>query len=212
MAEPVDTDRTDHLAALCMAGVAGSFGAYTPERVTLTLGGDDPATDQIVYLHEAHHAALNDSTAWGTALQVLAALSAPQRASFAALLNVCRAPHEAYATFAAVNVVGAHYRGARQVLDHYPGYVRLYEVLCALVDGAGGPHRRYLAATAAARLTMQTPILETMLSDPALLVTLGDIRLIDTPNGRWRWLTRSGAPHLARAVQARPGGPARRDR
>jgi hypothetical protein len=190
----------DHLAELCFAAEGASAGAYTPDRTTLTLAGADAATDHVVYLHEIHHAGLNDSTAWGTALHLFAALPEPYRACFLPLLDACRLPHEAFATYASVSVASArHAEAAVAVLDHYPAYVPLYEALARTVAPVAGPHRRYLAATALARLAMQTPLLDVLLERPSLVIAPADLRAIDTPNGRWRWFLRSG-PELAAAA------------
>jgi hypothetical protein len=181
-------DGADHLAELCMAGTAARSGRYTPQRATLSHATGDQAGDLVVYLHEVHHAALNDSTAWGVALHVYAALDALQRDCFRPLLDACRVPHEAYATFAAVNVASAHHPAAADVLAHYPAYIAVFGALDRVLGGVPGPHRKYLAATALARVSMQTPILSAMLEAPELIVEVSDLRRLDTPNGRWRWL------------------------
>ena len=205
-------DDDDHLTALCMAGTAARSGRYTPERATLTLATGEEAGDLVVYLHEVHHAALNDSTAWGVALHVYAALDPPQRDCFRPLLDACRIPHEAYATFAAVNIASAHHPAASEALAAYPAYLALYRALDGALEAVAGPHRRYLAATALARLAMQTSILSTMLEAPDLMVEISDLRRLDTPNGRWRWLLGhdrallDGAATLAdRVARARHG-------
>ncbi len=136
----------DHLAALMLTGEGA-----TPDRVTLTLTGVDRLADHVVYLHEIHHRGLNDSTAWGTALQIFAELPSPRRACFLPLLDRCRLTHEAYATFASVNVASAHHSNAADLLDRYPDYVSLFRALQRLVARAGGPHREYMLATALAR-------------------------------------------------------------
>lgn len=193
----------DDLAALSMAGAErSSAGLYTPDRVDLTLTGASQATDLLVYAHEAHHQALNDSTAWGAALHVLSALSEPPRACFAPLLDVCRVVHEAYATFAAVSIVAVHYPDAESLLAPYPNYERLYRSAAALTADAAGPHRRYLLATALARVSMQSPVLAAMLASDGLTVAPSDLRTIDLPDARWRWLTRAGRALTSAAAAA----------
>jgi hypothetical protein len=190
----------DHLAALMFEGGGVSHGSYTPERVTLALSGRDELADHVVYLHEVHHRGLNDSTAWGAALQILAELPAPQRSCVLPLLDACRLPHEAFATFASVNVAGARHVDAAAVLDAYPAYVQLYSGLARLVSVTPGPHRQYLLATALARVSMQTPILAVLLASPDFTVTPPELRAIDTPNGRWRWFLGHGSELLERAA------------
>jgi hypothetical protein len=183
----------DHLAALTMVGTAGvSHGLYTPDRVDLMLSAGDQSTDLIVYTHEVHHQALNDSTAWGAALHVLSALGPAQRTCFGPMLDACRRPHEAFATFAAVSVVAVYDPDAVEVLARFPRYDRLYRALADVAAAAGGPHREYLLATALARAAMQSPVLSVMLASADLTVVPSDLRRIDTPDGRWQWLMRAG--------------------
>ena len=190
----------DHLGRLFFTGDGPSVGAYTPERVTLSLAGIDSATDHMVFLHEAHHAGLNDSTAWGVALHLFAALPMPHRACFLPLLNACRLPHEAYATFASMNIAASRHAAVPATLDLYPMYEPLYRAVSRLTVAVAGPHRRYLFATALARLAMQTPILQRLLARPSLEIWPGDLRAIDTPNGRWRWMLCQPAALLAQAA------------
>lgn len=192
----------DHLAALLLTGPAPSVGAYTPERVTLTLSGTDRLADHVVYLHEMHHRGLNDSTAWGAALQLFADLPEPHRACFVPLLDACRLPHEAYATYASVNIAAARHENAAAVLDHYPDYIPLHTGLERMVSPAGGPHRRYLLATALARLSMQTPVLDVLNATEDFILLPSALRAIDTPDGRWRWLLRQTNALTRSAAQA----------
>lgn len=190
----------DHLAELMFNGDGPSHGAYTPERVTLTLAGRDQRTDHVVYLHEVHHRGLNDSTAWGVALHLFADLPEPRHRCFLPLLDACRLPHEAFATFASVNVAAARHPDAAAVLETYPQYAPLYRALSELASAGRGPHREYLLATALARVAMQTPVLDVLLDSPDFSVMPGDLRTIDTPNGRWRWLLQRSGDLAARAV------------
>lgn len=193
--EPFDDD---HLARLAFDG-NGSTGAYTPEGTEIHLGGSDRLEDLVVFLHEAHHASLNDSTAWGAAVHVLARLGPTRRASFLAALGAARHTHESYATYASVSVALAHDVSAEAVLAGYPNYRPLYRATRLFVEPAGGPHRRYLAATAAARLAMQTPIIEYLIASRLASFDVADLREIDTPDGRWRWLLRQGQALCAQA-------------
>jgi hypothetical protein len=190
----------DHLAELMFNGGGQSHGAYTPERVTLTLAGRDQLTDHVVYLHEVHHRGLNDSTAWGVALHLFADLPEPRHQCFLPLLDACRLPHEAFATFASINVAAARHPDAAAVLAAYPQYAPLYRALAELTSAGGGPHREYLLATALARVSMQTPVLDVLLESSEFSVAPGDVRAIDTPNGRWRWLLQHSGDLAARAA------------
>jgi hypothetical protein len=185
-----------------MAGVArSSTGRYTPDRVDLALTGVSQATDLLVYVHEAHHQALNDSTAWGAALHVTSALGQTHRACFRALLEACSLIHESYATFAAVSIVSAHYADVEALLAPYPSYERLLHAMATLTTETVGPHRRYLLATALARACMQSPVLATLLASDDLTVAPDDLPAIELPDTRWRWLMRAGR-ELTRAAAA----------
>lgn len=179
-----------------------SSGSYTPDGVDLTLTGASQAADLVVYVHEMHHQGLNDSTSWGAALHILSALGPPQRGCFLQLLDVCRLPHEAYGTFAAVNIVGVHHADTAAILGRYPEYKRLYRSLATLTAAAAGPHREYLLATALAKVAMQTPILALMLAADDLTVDEPKLPRIDTPDGRWAWFIRTGQALTERAANA----------
>lgn len=114
------TASADHLAGLLFTGEGLSSGSYTPAGYQLRLAGLDQTTDRVVHAHETHHAALNDSTAWGTALHVYARLPAAFRDTFGKLLDRCRTTHESYATFGSVNMLRMLDRDARDVLAVYP--------------------------------------------------------------------------------------------
>jgi hypothetical protein len=191
----------DHLAALLVTGPAASSGGYTPIRSELKLLGHDLATDQLVYVHEVHHAALNDSTAWGTVLHLLARLPESYRDGLLSLLDDCRAVHEALATYASVNLVSAFHADAEAALRQYPAYMSLYHTMAGLVEGVTGQHRRALAANAIARICMQTPVLESFVASGPALLRPASLRVRDTPGWRWNWICRHGAPVITRAAR-----------
>lgn len=187
----------DHLARLFFATDGQSSGAYTPLKTDVRLSGTDRVQDAVVMLHEAHHGALNDSTAWGTALHVVARLGPSHNRCFADLLDVARRTHESYATFASVSITMARHVGAETVLGEYQSYAGLYRSTSRFAADVRGAHRKYLAVTAAARLTMQTPILSTLIDCELLPVAVSELRWLDTPDGRWTWLLR----HAGRLVR-----------
>lgn len=182
-----------HLARLSFEGSSTSAGSYTPQRVDLHLTGHDVVQDVVVRLHEIHHQVLNDATAWGTALHVLARTGPANQQVFADLLDAARLAHESYATFASISTVLARHPDAETVLDAYPKYEALYRATVRMLSGVGGEHRQYLAATAAARVAMQTPVLDAIavtIATDTRPFELSTVRAIDTPNARWRWIER----------------------
>jgi hypothetical protein len=191
---------TEHLARLCIEG-AGSTGHYTPHAFDLRLLGTRQAADHIVYLHEVHHAALNDVTAWGTVLHVLTRLP-DAAAGFARLLDSCRTTHESLATFASVQIATARHGALDDVLAAYPEYVPLYRATTRVTAGVPGPNRRQQVATALARLCMQTPILDVITGTGLAAFTLSAVRAIDRPDTRWNWFLRRGPGLITAAAGA----------
>ncbi|MEV6484069.1 hypothetical protein [Streptomyces sp. NPDC051576] len=192
---------TDHLARLCFEGL-GSTGRYTPHAYTLRLQGVEQSTDHVVYLHEVHHATLNDVTAWGSALHVYARLPAAAGQAFVHLLDACRTTHESLATFASVRLAAARHGVLDSVLAAYPDYVGLYDTATRLVQEIPGPGRKQLAVSALARLCMQTPVLDTVDEVGLEAFRLADVPDADRPDSRWRWFVRRGPAALAAAAEA----------
>ena len=189
----------DHLARLCFDGPSSS-GRYTPHAYSLRLRGVDQPTDHMVYLHEVHHAALNDVTAWGSALHVYARLPGDAGNQFGPLLDACRLTHESLATFASVQIASARHGALDRVLAAYPDYVPLHEATLRLTAGVDGVTRRMVLASALARLCMQTPVLETITAAEIDGFRLASVRDLDRPDGRWNWFIRHGAHPLAAAA------------
>jgi hypothetical protein len=190
---------TDHLVRLCLDG-AGSVGQYTPHSFSLRLHGVDQPVDHVVYLHEVHHAALNDVTAWGTALHVFARLPGEAGCEFRPLLDACRTTHESLATFASVQIASARHGNLDDVLAAYPSYVPLYESAVRLTAGVAGPNRRQLVVTALARLCMQTPVLAEITVAGLAAFRLAMLRELDRPDARWYWFLRRHPGALADAA------------
>lgn len=117
------------------------------------------------------------------------------------MLDSSRVVHEAFATYAAVSIVAVHHPAAESLLAPYRDYERLYRSVATLTADAAGPHRRYLLATALARVSMQTPVLNALLASTDLTVTPSELAAIDRPDARWGWLTRA-SPALSSAAAA----------
>jgi hypothetical protein len=180
---------------------SGSTGQYTPHAFDLRLLGTEQAADHIVYLHEVHHAALNDVTAWGTALHVYARLPGGGPL-FTTLLDASRTVHESLATFASVEIATARHGALDQVLAAYPRYVPLYEATKRLTALVEGPNRRQQIAMALARLCMQTPVLDAIAEDGVDDFQLAALRELDRPDARWAWFLRRGPGPVAAAARA----------
>ncbi|WNV85335.1 hypothetical protein [Umezawaea sp. Da 62-37] len=186
----------DHLARLLFDGPVGS-GRYTPTagaRVRLT--GRDEVLDAIVHLHEVHHCALNDGTAWGVLLHALARVPGRPLGDF---LDVARKTHETFATYSSTKTVEAHYGPSHGVLDAYPAYAPLHDGMTALLAGVQGANRKLTVVTALARVCMQSPVLEFAVDRGVDAISLADVRAVDLPDRRWARLL-AGGPEMARRV------------
>ncbi len=190
---------TDHLARLCFEG-PGSSGRYTPHGYSLRLRGVEQPTDHVVFLHEVHHAVLNDNTAWGSALHVYARLPEDARRQFDRLLDACRITHESLATFTSVQIASARHGPLNDVLAAYPSYIPLYDATVRLTARVEGATRRQVMASALARLCMQTPVLEVIMAAELDAFRLASVRDLDRPDARWNWFIRQGADVLAAAA------------
>lgn len=199
-AEPADDS---HLDDLGFRGFDGAGGSYRPQGFDLRLSGAETVEDRLTYIHETHHASLNDSTAWGALLHVVARIPPDGHGpAYRPLVDACRLLHESYATFASLSIIEANHGPQPAALAAYPQYEPLQRRMAALVRVAGGPHRRYLLATAVARYCMQSPVLSLVAKSSLTDLRLSDLRSIDTPDGRYRAILRSSGDLMARAAQA----------
>ncbi len=193
---------SDHLAALAFRGSTGAAGRYRPQRFDLRLTGTDAIADRLAYIHETHHASLNDSTAWGALLHVVARIPPGDGPDYDPLLDACRLIHESYATYASLSIVEAGHGLQPAALDPYPEYLPLQRQLARLVSVAGGPQRRYLLSTAIARVCMQSPVLAYVAEHGLDGFSLSDLRSVDTPDGRYRAIARADGGMLEEACAA----------
>jgi hypothetical protein len=190
----------DHLARLCLDGTA-STGFYTPHGFDVTLYGADLPVDHMVYMHEVQHCALNDETAWGTALHVYARMPGAD-ATFTALLDACRLTHETFATYSSVRLAAARHGDIGEILTAYSAYRVPHADAERLVSGVTGANRRLLALSAAARVCMQGPIIDAILHAGPRSFALADLRERDRPDTRWAWFLDRAPASLAEAARA----------
>ena len=90
--------RRTHSDRSCCLFVHGagdaSAGRYTPAAYELVLQGDDLAQHHVVHLHEVHHKVLNDDTAWGALIHVVARHDEWAPVLLGGLVDACRLIHE----------------------------------------------------------------------------------------------------------------------
>lgn len=174
---------------LLLTGGEGPSGFATPTEMRLRLTRTDQIADAFAHVHEAHHLGLNDSTAWGSVLHLVAAAEPEFGAALGVWVEECRVTHEGYATYAAMSVVEARFGPQRELLAFWPDYAAYLDLVVALVAGAEGPQRRYLLATAIARVCMQCPVSEPLLTSGPGSFVPSALRMIDRPDGRFRFLS-----------------------
>jgi hypothetical protein len=138
---------------------AGAYNSF--DRWSTTLRGDASSDGaRLVTVHEALHAALNDTTAFGVLLAVCAVLGQvagdEYEAALRRLVGQCRGVHEAFATFQSLWLVVA---GDMSYLSGYPRYKRSYQDASDLVPIPDHTRRKEMMLEAAARACMQAPVL-----------------------------------------------------
>lgn len=200
-------DKIDGLAAVYRLFLhsEASSGAYTPLGFNLTLRGADSLEHDVTHLHEIHHAALNDDTAWGMALRITFRHPAWRSQLFLDLLAACTRTHEAFATYMSIHLANAKVPGAESVLAAYPLYQRPYKRMKKVADLVTGDHQRDLLVTAIARVCMQSPILDKLADQLPGIPQLAHIPSIDRPDRRLSLIlaaTDDLVPHLSQMADA----------
>jgi hypothetical protein len=98
------------------------------------------------------------------------------------LLDLCRRTHESFATFAGGALAATVDDQVDAVVARYPAYMPLLRSVERALGKVPAPNRRYLLATQYARVCMQTPILDLLMTGG--LAGPSDLRVRDTPDGR----------------------------
>ena len=138
---------------------AGAYNSFDRWSTSLRSdAGSDGA--RLVTVHEALHAALNDTTAFGALVAACAVLGqvagGEYEAALKRLVGQCRGVHEAFATFESLWLVVA---GDMSYLSGYPRYQRWYKDASDLVPIPDHVRRKEMMLEAAARACMQAPVL-----------------------------------------------------
>jgi len=155
-------DSGDLVTALLHSESDSGEGSYNSfDQWSTSLRGDaGSAGARLVTVHEALHAALNDTTAFGVlmaACAVLAQVAGGQHEpALKRLVGQCRGVHEAFATFQSLWLVVA---GDMSYLSSYPRYLRWYQDASDLVPLPDHMRRKEMMLEAAARVCMQSPVL-----------------------------------------------------
>ncbi len=186
-----------------------SSGVYRPRSYELTFRGDDVAQHHMLHLHEIHHKALNDDTAWGSFIHFVARHPGWDDELLDRIVRSCRLVHEAFASFMAVSLTGHRHQDIDRVLDAYPVYLPLVRRMERLLRPVPAGHRQELAATAVARFCMGPPIFDLLKSCYPNMVTLSEIPSSWLPDQRFSVFGGIGAAVVGAAVIAADVGFAR---
>jgi hypothetical protein len=147
----------------------GSYNSFDKWSTSLH-GGAGSAGARLVTVHEALHAVLNDTTAFGALLAACAVLAkvvgGPYKLALKTLVEQCRGVHEAFATFQSLWLVVA---GDTSYLSGYPRYLRWYKDASELVPVPDHMRRKEMMLEAAARVCMQAPVLTRLTGETAVI-------------------------------------------
>ncbi len=137
----------------------GSYNSF--DRWSTSLRGDaGSAGARLVTVHEALHAALNDTTAFGVLMAACAVLGqvagGRHEPALKALVGQCRGVHEAFATFQSLWLA---VEGDVSYLSGYRRYLRWYQDASDLIPLPDHLRRKEMMLEAAARVCMQAPVL-----------------------------------------------------
>jgi len=155
-------DSSGLVTALLHSESGSGAGAYNSfDRWSTSLRGDAGSDGaRLVTVHEALHAALNDTTAFGVLVAACAVLGqvagGEHEAALKRLVGQCRGVHEAFATFQSLWLVVA---GDMSYLSGYPRYRHWYKDASDLVPIPDHMRRTEMMLEAAARACMQAPVL-----------------------------------------------------
>jgi len=152
----------------------------------------------MVTLHEAMHAALNDTTAWGSLFQAYSVLlrhaSEPEKYQRIStdVVRACWRAHEVFATYAGVYM--ADRVAGPGLLNGHSAYQEHYRTAQELTEGLPEESRlQWHALVAAVRACMQSNALAVSLRVGLNHFKLADVRVADQPDARLEILLGEGA-------------------
>jgi hypothetical protein len=177
-----------------------TFGTPTPtgylDLGSWTVSGvsRDVWFSTLTSLHEAAHAELNSSTAWGRLLHTMWLLTGREEI-LRKLVDRCVLTHEAFATHTAImRVVGRDSApDVEEILSRYPTYGFYFQE--ALSVGPPAPIARVwrgVAAEAALTVCMQAEVLTELLASPLERFTLSRVSERQSPDSQLKVLRKLG--------------------
>jgi hypothetical protein len=168
-------------------------GRYRPSEWEVVLPrGLTEELRRLPSLHESMHAALTDSTAFGTALHLYAWLGrfAPARERYLSILDAlvdsCRHIQEYFATYASLDIL-REWVSPADVLADYPEYAEYYE-LAQRLTVLPGFRLPYHGVKAVCRVCMQSRILDILQAQSLVGFRIADLPDAERPDRRLREL------------------------
>lgn len=177
-------DHQQDLFELLMANQSQPQGSYDHHSWQV-LGHGQAASEQamIVSVHESMHHLLNNTSAYGLRLMVLAQLVKQQAVAESVLIDqvvACRTVHEVWATCSSLLMVSPQWFDEAIFEQLYPGYGQYVAIGKQILAGIEGYHLCYPLLNACIRVCMQSASLLTQLSEKNLFA----LDYADTPNRR----------------------------
>lgn len=165
----------------------GSYNHATWE--IRTKGELDSDAALITSVHEAMHDHLNNGTAYGLILIIVAYLvreGAIDKQKLLKMVNACRTSHEIFATYTSLLIVSRENILQDLIQQHYPAYFKYVQLAQSLMPGVHKNHLQYPIINSLIRVCFQNSALVQYLERGELL----NIRPIDCPDQRLILLSR----------------------
>ncbi|MFD6969153.1 hypothetical protein [Streptomyces sp. NPDC059949] len=191
-----------HVLGLTSADARVMTGSYTYSGWNVVhVAGTGTHHAMLPSQHEAEHAALNASSAWGTALLAFHVAHVKtgdptHLSTLTELVERCRTTHEAFATHASVFMLSSRSElTPAELLAGYPEYARFHDLAHQTgPDPELRPYWHGIAVNSALMACMQTPVLDRLAECGfARFAPPGRVlRDSDGPDARFRALRRQG--------------------
>jgi hypothetical protein len=178
--------RDDDLTALLLEGASVPEGQYRHALWELRTNGQAVSNAaSIVSVHEMLHHLLNNTTAYGLALIVVAHL-ARRSEDFTTkrntLVRQCRTAHEVFATYVSLLLVAREYLQSKTIKEIYPGYEHYVHEAQLLLPGVGQYRHQHAIMNGSIRVCFQSPELAARLDEGR------PFDISDSPNDRLKAL------------------------
>ncbi len=153
-----------------------------------TKGELDSDAALLTSIHESMHSHLNNGTAYGLVLTILAQLTRESVVGEKTLLNMvkmCRTSHEIFATYTSLLILSPQGIQREIIEKRYPTYKKYLDQASFLMSGIKKNHLQYALINSFIRVCFQNPELSNYIKEDTLLI----IQYKDSPDYRLRLLS-----------------------